>query len=452
MTAVGAFKVTEHFFEVPRDWRSPSLGSIRLFARSAKKHTVPVLPTKPKEEELQWLCFFQGGPGNECGPPQGTPYGRFFIDKGYHVLSLDQRGTGLSSPVSSSTLAKLGDEAEQAKFMKCFRQDSIVCDAEAIRLALTASSDEASSKEGRPWSVIGQSFGGWCITTFLSMFPDSLTECFTFGGTPPVHQTNPDEIYRNTAARTIARNHDYYGKFPDDIARIKTICRALSGPNGRKLGALPDGGQLSARRFLNMGLKFGFSGGLDQVHEVVLRIHNELELYGHLTWGTLELAARQTNYDMNPIYAILHEQIYCQKEAPNWSAKRALQHLPEFDLEKSLASTDEPVFFFGEMIFPFMFEDYAHLKQLVGVAQLLAEDSDWPMLYDLDQLRKNKVPVYSVVYKTDMCVAFSEAEKTLDTIKGVKPLMTNVIYHDGIRTRTEEVVGGLWKLRCDTLD
>jgi hypothetical protein len=40
-----------------------------------------------------------------------------------------------------------------------------------------------------------------------------------------------------------------------------------------------------------------------------------------------------------------------------------------------------------------MFEDYANLRPLKGVAGLLAEYDSWPDLYDLKQLARNKVKV-----------------------------------------------------------
>lgn len=40
-----------------------------------------------------------------------------------------------------------------------------------------------------------------------------------------------------------------------------------------------------------------------------------------------------------------------------------------------------------------MFDDYANLKPLKGVANILAGDATWGPLYDVDQLSKNEVKV-----------------------------------------------------------
>lgn len=80
-------------------------------------------------------------------------------------MFLDQRGTGLSSTVTAGTLARQGNAIKQAEYMKHFRADNIVRDCEAVRQCLTADYPE----EKRKWSVIGQSFGGFCAVTYLSM-------------------------------------------------------------------------------------------------------------------------------------------------------------------------------------------------------------------------------------------------------------------------------------------
>lgn len=80
------------------------------------------------------------------------------------VLLLDQRGTGLSSPITAATLGRQGDKFRQAEYLKLFRADNIVRDCEAVRKCLTA--DYPS--ELKKWSVLGQSFGGFCAVTYLS--------------------------------------------------------------------------------------------------------------------------------------------------------------------------------------------------------------------------------------------------------------------------------------------
>lgn len=112
-----------------------------------------------------------------CRPPQHYPWTDRFLDAGYQLFYLDQRGTGLSTPVTASTLQMRGYNDVQAKYLKLYRADNIVRDAEAIRQALTADYPEEKKK----WSIMGQSFGGFCrydISMNFSIFMDVLADNF----------------------------------------------------------------------------------------------------------------------------------------------------------------------------------------------------------------------------------------------------------------------------------
>lgn len=78
--------------------------------------------------------------------------------------------------------------------MSHFRADSIVLDAERIRGELGVDA----------WSIIGQSFGGFCVLAYLSRAPDGLREAFFLGGLPPVGE-HTDEVYAR-----------YYERYPAD--------------------------------------------------------------------------------------------------------------------------------------------------------------------------------------------------------------------------------------------
>jgi len=121
------------------------------------------------------------------------------------MLYLDQRGTGLSTPISAATLALQGDKHRQADYLKLFRADSIVRDCEAVRKTLTAE----YPIELKKWSVFGQSFGGFCVLTYLSFYPQGLREAFTSGGLAPVGKPI-DQIYKATFQKVIERNKAYY--------------------------------------------------------------------------------------------------------------------------------------------------------------------------------------------------------------------------------------------------
>ena len=68
------------------------------------------------------------------------------------------------------SLEALGDAGKQAEFMACMRADSIVRDCEAIRKTLLGPNTK--------WTALGQSFGGFCIMTYLSLAPEGLKQVF----------------------------------------------------------------------------------------------------------------------------------------------------------------------------------------------------------------------------------------------------------------------------------
>lgn len=249
--------MTEHFFDVPKDYSKPETGTLRLFARSIRKHETPADPAAADEaskKQLPWIVYLQGGPGNPCRPPQQYAFSKTLLDKGYQVLFLDQRGTGLSTPVTASTLGLRGNDQQQADYLKLFRADNIVRDCEAIRQALL----EEYPADRRTWSTIGQSFGGFCTITYLSLYPEGLRECFIFGGLMPLVES-PDEVYRRLFRKIVERNEVYYDKYPEDVERVKSIVKYLQRYGDGTI-RLPSEGRLTVRRFQHMGIALGFHG------------------------------------------------------------------------------------------------------------------------------------------------------------------------------------------------
>ena len=99
-----------------------------------------------------------------------------------------------------------------------------------------------------------------------------------------------------------------------------------------------------------------------------------------------------------------------------------------------------------------MFEDYAELKKLENVAELVAKIDDWAPLYDEAQLAKNEVPVYAAVYMEDMYVDYDFSMETAGKIRGCKTFISNQMYHDAVRSKMDEVMKALFALRDDSID
>jgi hypothetical protein len=162
-----------------------------------------------------------------------------------------------------------------------------------------------------------------------------------------------------------------------------------------------------------------------------------------LSYSFLRDVESQLHFNSNPIYALLHEAIYCQGRASNWSAARLVSEFDEF------RKNSMPIFFSGEMIYPWMFEEYTCLKPFKEVAELLASYSQWPSLYDGDRLKNNDVPCVGTIYCNDMYVARQLAEQTAAAIRGMKVWITNEYEHDGLRQDGEVLLDRLLQMLND---
>jgi hypothetical protein len=289
--------------------------------------------------------------------------------------------------------------------------------------------------------------------TYLSKYPQGLREAFTTGGLAPIGKL-PEEVYQATFKKVVERNKAYYEKFPEDVDAVHGLAFHIKSKGGL---ILPSGGILTVRSFLTLGRSFGFHGGLDSVHDLVLRMKTDLSQFQFITRPTLTALEAALSFDDMVLYAILHEAIYCQRVASNWAAERVGRTLREFQWltgsPQSAASVREfPLFFSGEMIFPFMFDIFPELEKLAPVADIIAKYPNWPELYDEWQLARNEVPLYSVTYIDDMFVDYGLAQETAKLVKNCKQFITNAMYHDALKCKTEDVLNGLFGLRDDEGD
>ena len=430
---------------VPLDYRNPEKERIRLFARSVDRFERPIDPSTKENKQKPWFVYLQGGPGLGCGSPQNFPWVDFVLDKGYQILLLDQRGTGLSSTITAKTLETKGDPEVQAAYLRNFRADSIVRDCEAIRQNLTKEYPEDKKK----WTIMGQSFGGFCAVNYLSRFPEGLKEVFTTGGLPPLVK-QPDIVYKHTFEKVRQRNGAYYQKFPEDVQSVKDIARYLNAKaQQNQQVVLPSGGNLSVLRLRQIGIYFGFHNGCDVVHDMIYRLVNDLRYFKEFTRPTLTAFDTLLPFNVATLNALLHEPCYTQGAASDWSADRVMRTLPEF--MQSLDG-DDPILFVGEMVFRDQFADYDELRRLEKTADILAKMTDWPDLYDETQLAKNEVPVYSASFYDDMYVSFELAQQTALKIKNCKHFITNVMYHNAIRAKSDDLLKQLFALRDDVID
>ena len=61
--------------------------------------------------------------------------------------------------------------------------------------------------------MLGQSFGGFCTITYLSLAPEGIREALITGGLPGLDAT-ADDVYRITYPIVAERNRRHYERFP----------------------------------------------------------------------------------------------------------------------------------------------------------------------------------------------------------------------------------------------
>lgn len=414
-------------FELPLDYAKPDKKT-GVFAR------IVTAPGK-EDADLPYMVFFQGGPGSGSPRPTGNTGWIKRVLKEYKLVLLDQRGTGLSTPITAQTMRALGSAQAQADYMKHFRTDNIVRDAEAIRRQLLGD---------RPWSILGQSYGGFCAMRYLSAAPEGLKEVLITGGIPSL--TRPaDDVYRATYKRVIDKNRLYYQRYPNDVEKVRAIVRHLLDNEVK----MPSGGTLTAQRFLQLGLHFGMSDGFEAVHYLLEEAFVDSVEGTHrqeMNWNFLFHFEQLQSFDTNPIYSLLQDGCYTQQSAGNWAADRVLAEFPEFNV-----SREDMILFTGEMVYSWMFDVYPQLKPLKEAAGILASDASWPMLYDVEKLKKNRVPVAAAVYFDDMYVHREFSEETARMVPNMKLWITNQYEHNGLRADGEAVVDRLLQMVCGEL-
>lgn len=408
-------KYTPHYFQVPLNYSDDTQGEITVFARELSL-------VSDGDSAKPWLVYFQGGPGFPSPRQNGNCGWVKRALQDYRILLLDQRGTGNSSVISHQTLAHLTPE-EQAEYLSCFRADNIVRDAEFIRKQFGV----------EQWSILGQSFGGFCSLTYLSLFPQSLSRSFITGGVPSISR-HPDDVYQATFKRTMEKNQAFFQQFP----KAQELCKQIADHLIDNEEYLPNGQRFTVEQFQQIGINFGMSDTFLPTYYALENALIEVNGKTELRYEFLSSMLMEQGFQTNPIYAILHESIYCQGVASNWSAHKVRQQNPAFNYDK-----DKPFYFTGEMVFPWMFDQYKNLQPLKPAAELLAAKQDWQLLYDAKQLASNKVPVSCAVYADDMFVEMDISRETLAQIPNAKAWITNEYEHNGLRADGEKILDTL---------
>lgn len=381
------------------------------------------------------LLFLQGGPGFPtafCSGAGDPPFLKPLLDRGFTVVLLDQRGTGLSCAIDADLLLSKGTVHEQFEFIKNFRADSIVRDSEIIRHSLIGHSK---------WTLLGQSFGGFTSVTYLSLFPNSLKQVLLTGGLPPILINDVKDVYDATIKHTEDRCIAFYKKFPQDIERVWDIIDHLNSNDVK----LPNGGKLSANRFRHLGLRFGGSGGTFSLHRIVTSLWTDIKQRKNISYATKKSVQDSLGFETNVLYFLFQEAIYCNGKgiSSKWAAQRALK--------EEWLHTDRSkgkFMFTGEMAFENMLDDYIELGKLKELAHYIHSYDQWGILYNIEALKSlalKEIPIVALVYLDDQYVDYELAKRNKDLF-AYTPYITNGLFHNGLTASSEEVLNKLFGL------
>ncbi|KZV37407.1 Proline iminopeptidase [Dorcoceras hygrometricum] len=385
--SVPELRLRDHRFTVPLDYSLDYSTSpkISVFVRE-------IVSVGKEEHVLPYLLYLQGGPGFECQRP--TEAGGW-ISKAC-----------LSTPLTPSSMSQFKSAEDLADYLKYFRADNIVNDAEFVRKLLVPNS--------KPWTVLGQSYGGFCAVSYLTFAPQGLKQVLLTGGIPPVRNgCAADIVYRACYEQVMIQNEKYYQRFPQDIETIREVVDHLSQSDEGGV-PLPSGGILTPRGLQLLGLSgLGSSSGFERLHYMFERVWDPILVPG---------APKKISY-----------YFLNAGSSSSWSAHRIRSEFDsQFDAIKSVEE-GRPVLFTGEMVFPWLFDEIHALKPFKDAAHLLAEKKDWPPLYDILALKNNKVPIAAAVYFEDMYVNFKLSMETASGIAGIRLWITNEYMHSGLR-------------------
>ncbi|MEV8174073.1 alpha/beta fold hydrolase [Microbacterium sp. NPDC079176] len=386
--------IEEHTLTVPLVWGDAAdTRTIDIFAR---------VVTREGGERLPFLVYLQGGPGHEAPRPFHASSSPAWLDEAlahYRVVMLDQRGTGLSTPVGDGDLAR-GSEAV-AEYLTHLRADSIVRDCEAMREHLSAET----------WSVLGQSFGGFTTLAYLSTDADSLADVFITGGLSAVDR-HPDEVYALCYDKMRAASEQYYRRFPQhrDVMR-GLVDRAAAGDI-----VLPDGEVVSPSRLRSVGSALGTNEGWQTLWSLLER-DAASNAFRHDLMHALPYSGR------NPLYFVFHESSYASGHATRWSAERT----------EPQDFRDDLTLFTGEHIRRDWTETVPAFRPWRDVTLALAE-FEWPRIYDEVAIATSGATGAAAVYVNDVYVPLEYSLETARLLPGVKLWVTSEHEHNGLRS------------------
>lgn len=411
-----SIKTKNHFVELPLTYQSNDSQKISIFVREIWDSRQQNQPT---------LIFLQGGPGFPSGRFPSFSGWLSVALKHFKVLLLDQRGTGLSQKLTIDRILDI-DEAKRAEYLSYFRAPFIIKDV--IEL------EKYFLQDSETWTVLGQSFGGFCLANYLSQKPNRIKEGIFTGGIPPLK--NIDDVYENTFKTLQDKNNKFYKNFPKSFEMVEAISEYLK--NNKVI--LPNGDILTIKRFRQIGIKLGGLSGSHFIYHTLETGFYDLKQFGKFSYDFLLNFVDPLGILTNPIYALLHEPCYADGYSTKWSAQKNLDSIKEFQ------DTSNNHYFYGEMIFPWVFDEYRALAPLKKLANELAQKDDWEKLYDKKLLTKIKTPLVAAIYENDMYVEKELSLEFSNQFNNIDLWITSEFEHNGLTNNSDAVLSKLFSM------
>ncbi|MDR6939602.1 alpha/beta fold hydrolase [Arcanobacterium hippocoleae] len=463
------YHTIEYQFQAPLDFSEQYFAAFQL-SPSEQALLPPEITVFAREyigdggENLPRLVYFQGGPGSAGTRP--APMGGWMQEmlSHYRIVMLDERGTGLSHAMDALRISGISSVKAQAAYLACFRADHIVADAELLRRLL---------QDSEKWSALGQSFGGFCLTSYLSLAPGGLRQAFITAGLPSTVR-HADDVYLRTWESLEQRNAEYFRQFPEDERTCWEIVEHLA----EFAEYLPTGERLTPRRFRMLGITLGRSFGFEKMHyllenpfieinpQIAAKPDSAASSTRRLSSRFLTAVNAELSFADTPLYWTLHETIYAQSNAlcasglgndgsaaTAWSAQRVREAFPQFrlpdlsdgargeaELRKRVEAAGFGFRFSCEHVFSWQGSEDPALQGLAPATEFLAGFEHFPPLHLPEVLAENNVPVKAWIYQPDMFVPDDLSLETAKQIRGLQPLISETFHHDALHTHTKEII------------
>lgn len=401
-------------FKAPLDYHNKQSEKIAIYGRL-------LFTDATKNSDV--FVYLQGGPGFQCSGNihSSAPFTELL--KTHRVLLLDQRGTGKSSRISYLKAKSFASPKQLADYLTHFRADSIAKDAELARIKLKI----------KKWFLVGQSWGGFISYHYISAFPQSIKGAMLFGGVPPVVAENPKAVYQALNPILIARNQELYATYP---ALKKTVNKVR---NIIESGAVQYPGLVvTVEKLQSLGMALGGNDGVKQLNDLFYDPFEDAS-ESQLNYEFAKTIHEAVAFESNPIYAILHESIYCNGQGSSWAAQTVLDEQPKFSPKA------KTLFFTAENIRRSDFQQYPLLKPFKQAAEILAAKQDWCEIYSLEKLKNNTVPIEAMVYERDLYVDVQLSIATLNATGNSRYVLNDTLEHNSFRTHGKTLVPKLLK-------